>query len=75
LLFDILISENKKQRRGDIKMKKIVMAAGAMAGIIAVQMGLSYVFGWKSAEIFSQIAVDVLFLSCLLMIGRRKVAK
>ncbi len=56
-------------------MKKIVMAAGAMAGIIAVQMGLSYVFGWKSAEIFSQIAVDVLFLSCLLMIGRGKVAK
>lgn len=72
--FAILISENKK-RRGDIKMKRIFITAGIMAGIIAVQIGLSFAFNWKTAELFSQTAMDALFLGCLLMIGKKKAAK
>lgn len=73
-MFDILISENKK-RKGDIEMKRMLITAGIMAGIVAVQIELSFAFDWKTAELFSQTAMDALFLGCLLMIGRKKASR
>ena len=42
-------------------MKKILTAVVIMAVIIAVQMGLSYVFTYRVGEIFSRVAVTALF--------------
>ena len=59
---DILISENNKaKRKGDIKMKKILIPAGAMLVIIAVQMVLTYVFTYHVGEVFSKASVMALF--------------
>lgn len=56
-------------------MKRMLITAGIMAGIVAVQIELSFAFDWKTAELFSQTAMDALFLGCLLMIGRKKASR
>lgn len=42
-------------------MKSVLKAVMAVAGIIAAQMILSYVFTYQVAEMFSKISLGVLF--------------
>lgn len=69
-------SQNKKERKGVNKMKKLLMAAVVMVVIIAVQIVLSYVFSYRVAEIFSGFSVGALFYySLFTLTDRRKKAK
>lgn len=52
-------------------MKKMLIAAGAMAGIIGVRMVLSLAVSEQAAELFCRMAVGSLFFYCVLRMGRK----
>ena len=57
-------------------MKKEMKFAGIVAltivGIIAVQIGLTYLFTFRTGEIFSQTAMSALFLYAVLRMCRNR---
>ena len=60
-------------------MKNILKYAGIvaliMAGIIAVQIGLTYLFTFRAGEIFSETAVRILLFYTLIRACRTQAAK
>lgn len=57
-------------------MKKILIAAASMAGIIAIRMVLSVAFSEQAAEIFCKVSISFLFFYfiCSLSKSRPKTA-
>ena len=54
------------------ELKYVGIAALALAGIIAVQIGLTYLFTFRVGEIFSQTTMRILFFYILLRCCRKQ---
>ncbi len=52
-------------------LKGAVIATIAMTVIIMVQMALTYVFSFHIGEVFSKVAVSVLFYYCIIRLVQK----
>lgn len=57
------------------ELKYAGIVALTMVGIIAVQIGLTYLFTFRVGEIFSQTAMSALFLYSVMRMCQRTAAK
>lgn len=53
-------------------MRDIALAILAVAVVIAVQVGLSFVVGFHTAELIGQTAMTALFLYAVIRSGRKR---
>lgn len=69
-------TRESKTEREEMKMKHVMrdvaLAILAVAVVIAAQVGLSFVVGFRTAEIIGQTAMTALFLYAIIRAGRKR---